>query len=228
MARLQEIASYFNSMEVETVFNAPEVAKVLAVSTKDVHGFLTPVKMMGAVIRWDIVNRVPGRKRARVEFMKVRSLTKEEGSILCRRSDAIEFYGRLLKVHRRNWIVKKLIEQQHYPDQAIAKYCNVPQAFVSKVRSHIAAGTVVSKVIQKKEQPTIPTEVKTLTIDDETFYKVKGSVIKQLRTDNELLSHQNAQAIDENVKLNTQNRILNRKVREANGLDLVDLSVFKP
>jgi len=163
MTNFRRILNHFNNLEVENIFNAPQLANELGlgVLTSDIHSFLTPAKAMGIIIKGKISNREEGCS-ARVEYLKVRSLTSDEIGILTNRPAVISFMKDLKRINKIPWEkitgkgkVRKMISAQHttrLTDADIAKVCNVSRAFISKVRSD-------SVILIKKE-------VKTLSIDN--------------------------------------------------------------
>ena len=164
LSNFRQIVNHFNNLKVEAVFNAPELAKKLNFQTKEIHGFLTPAKYMGIVIKGDITKPKRGPSAARMEYLKVRSLTSEEINTLSDRQDCIEFTGDLQRINKAPWDkvsgkdkVRKMIIAQNVTrltDADISKICNVPKAFISRVRSDVAvdnsstsSSTPVSKTV---------------------------------------------------------------------------------
>lgn len=182
MTNFRRILNHFNNLEAENIFNAPEVANELGpdVKTKEIHGFLTPAKAMGIIIKGKISNREEGCT-ARVEYLKVRSLTSDEIAILTNRQDVISFTKDLKRINKVPWEkvtgkrkVRKMISAQHttrLTDSDIAKVCNVPLAFISKIRSDIAV-PIKKKV---KTLPIVNTVEKSTQKGESVMTERKGS-----------------------------------------------------
>jgi hypothetical protein len=185
LSNFRQIVNHFNNLKVEDVFNAPELAKKLNFQTKEIHGFLTPAKYMGIVIKGDITKPKRGPAAARMEYLKVRSLTSEEINTLSDRQDCIEFTGDLQRINKVPWEkvsgkdkVRKMIVAQNVTrltDADISKICNVPKAFISRVRSDVAVDssstsllTPVAKTVKVPVAKTVKTKERILTMSDDS------------------------------------------------------------
>ena len=182
LSNFRQIVNHFNSLKIEDIFNAPEVAKKLNFETKEIHGFLTPAKYMGIVIKGKIANPEKGHSAARMEYLKVRSLTSEEMNTLADRQDCIDFTSDLQRINKVPWekvsgkdkVIKMLVAQHvtRLTDSDISKICSVPKAFISKLRSDIAvdsSNTSLSTPVSKPDK--IQTKERKLTMTE----NIKGS-----------------------------------------------------
>jgi hypothetical protein len=142
----RKVLERFNAFLPEHIFNAPELAKELNVTTRKVHSFLTPAKYMGIIIKRNIKNPKKGHSAARMEYLKVRSLTSEEIDTISDRLELVDFIRDLQRINKvwekttgKEKVKKMLVKQNvtRLTDSDISKICNVPKAFISKLRSDL-------------------------------------------------------------------------------------------
>jgi len=207
----REVVNHFNSLKPGTVFTAPEMAKVFNTSSKEIHAFLTPGKYMGVIMKGDI----PKEKRqgARVEYMKVRSLSKDEIQRLTQRQYTIDFIQDLKNFLTEKEIIEpkikdmvvKMIKAQpttRLTDSQIAESCKVKLAFVSLVKSELQSGTLPKPPVyrtRKKEKTSI---------DPNAFYRMKGEELLKMKEEIKNLKATNARLIDELTELSAANKML--------------------
>jgi hypothetical protein len=224
----REVINHFNSLKPGTVFTAPGMAQTLNTSNRTVHNFLTPGKYMGVIIK----GRLPKVKGngAKVEYMKVRSISADEIRHITNRNYLIDFIKDLkgflseeetVKQETKDMVIKMVKAQPttRLTDLQIAESCKVKMAFVTLVKSELQTGSRPKPPVYRTRKKKDIIDPK---IDPESFYKMKGEDLLKIKEELKHLRATNARLIDELTELSASARLQVEKTPQIGLNDLLN------